>query len=314
MVKVNICLSTYNGDKYLAEQIESIIAQEYQNWQLLVRDDGSSDNTVDIIKDYIIKDSRIMLINDEDTSNVGFVSSFFELLKYTTADYYFFCDQDDVWLPNKISVMLDVMEKEDKKIPIMCYSDLSIVDKDLNMMYPSMIKSQGKFPNITLAQEIITNTVTGCASAINDSLCQLWKNSEGIDFHDWYLALLASSTGKLVFVDESTVFYRQHETNVAGASVVMKERKKLLNILSGIKQSYKKTYNGLQNRSKLLLEYNFRDLSEDDIDFVKGFIDYQDNPFLSRLRKILKYRYSRRNLVRTAIFNILYLFGQYQEY
>ena len=97
--KVAVLLSTYNGEKYVGAQIHSILTQNYKNIEIVVRDDGSKDKTVEIIKEYMQKYSNIVLHQGE---NLGFIKSFFELLKYEDADYYAFADQDDIWLPNKI--------------------------------------------------------------------------------------------------------------------------------------------------------------------------------------------------------------------
>ena len=95
-MKVNIVLSTYNGEKFLSEQIESIQAQTFTDWQLLIRDDGSTDKTLDIITAYTLKDERIHWIDEDERKNLGVINSFYKLIKHDVADYYFFCDQDDV--------------------------------------------------------------------------------------------------------------------------------------------------------------------------------------------------------------------------
>ena len=100
-MKVNILLSTYNGEQFLEEQVKSIQEQTYQEWQLLIRDDGSSDGTVEVIKQLVAKDPRIHFINENQVENVGVIKSFHTLLKYGDADLYCFSDQDDFWLPTK---------------------------------------------------------------------------------------------------------------------------------------------------------------------------------------------------------------------
>ena len=127
-MKVNIVLSTYNGAKFLSEQIDSIQAQTFTDWQLLIRDDDSSDKTRDIIVSYMLQDERIKFINEGDHTNLGVINSFYKLIKHDSADYYFFCDQDDVWLPEKMATMLAEATRHDASQPLMVYMDLSVVD------------------------------------------------------------------------------------------------------------------------------------------------------------------------------------------
>lgn len=133
MVTVNILLSTYNGEKYLAEQIESILDQTFKGWTLLIRDDGSNDGTSEIIKGYESKDARIKFINKNKIENIGIHKSFKSLAKFSDADWYFLCDQDDVWLPNKIENMLNYTEGKSEEAKLV-YSDLTTVDSNLNII------------------------------------------------------------------------------------------------------------------------------------------------------------------------------------
>lgn len=111
--QVAILMSTYNGEKYLDAQIKSIINQTNPHWHLYIRDDGSRDRTPQIIQKYVRQDNRISWLNPDHVVNRGVTRSFMELLQQTTADFYMFCDQDDVWLPNKIQVTLNKMLQGD---------------------------------------------------------------------------------------------------------------------------------------------------------------------------------------------------------
>jgi rhamnosyltransferase len=129
--KIDILMATYNGEKYIHEQIESIINQTYKNWRLLISDDGSVDGTVEIIKKYIKKDKRIELIED-NLGNLGVVKKFRELLKRAEADYIMFSDQDDIWLNNKIERTLNEVFKFKERIeaPLLIHSDSFIMNND----------------------------------------------------------------------------------------------------------------------------------------------------------------------------------------
>ena len=108
--KIEILMATYNGEKYIREQIDSIISQTYSNWTLLIRDDVSKDDTVKIIKEYEKKDKRIKLLED-NKGNLGFVKNFEELLKNSSEDFIMFSDQDDYWLEDKIEKYINELKK-----------------------------------------------------------------------------------------------------------------------------------------------------------------------------------------------------------
>ena len=118
-MKINILMSTYNGEQFFAEQIESIQKQTVKDWTLYIRDDGSSDTTPEIIKHYAQLDSRIVFINADNRENFGVIKNFYTLLKHSKADYYFFSDQDDIWLEDKLAVTLAEAEKYDSQKPLL---------------------------------------------------------------------------------------------------------------------------------------------------------------------------------------------------
>ena len=119
MPKVNILMSTYNGEKFVAEQIESIQKQTFQDWNLIIRDDGSKDETVQIVEHFASEDHRIKVIKSK---NVGVIQSFYQLVKADSADFYFFADQDDYWLPEKLEIILAEAETHDNNVPTMYYT------------------------------------------------------------------------------------------------------------------------------------------------------------------------------------------------
>ena len=173
-MKVTILLSTYNGEQFLAEQINSIQEQTYRDWQLLIRDDGSTDGTQAVIEDFCRKDDRISFINREESQNLGVIQSFHSLLQYQDSDFYLFSDQDDVWLPDKIAMQLAEADKYDSSLPLLVYTDLKVVDQELQVVHESMIRTQSDHANTELVQELTENTVTGGVSMINRALAQLW--------------------------------------------------------------------------------------------------------------------------------------------
>ena len=221
--QVQIVMAVYNGSLYLKEQIESIINQDYKNWQLLISDDNSNDDSVQIINRYAAKDNRIkVVLKDSAFGNAG--THFLSLLKITTSKYVMCSDQDDVWDSNKITTCLSAMIQEEAMspdTPILIHTDLRVVDSKLNRIADSFYKYSGINPNIsTFEFHIATANVTGCTMLINDSLRDLIKltnDDRYICMHDWWCSLIASAFGRIGFIDNQTICYRQHENNTLGA-------------------------------------------------------------------------------------------------
>lgn len=300
-MKVNILMSTYNGQQFLAEQIRSIQDQTYTDWTLLVRDDGSSDKTRAVLHDFARQDSRIRLIDVEEHNNLGVIKSFHRLVQYEKADYYFFSDQDDVWLPDKLAVSLQEARLYPTDQPLMVYMDLTVVNQDLQVMTESMIRSQSHHANTQLVQELTENTVTGGVAMINHTLAELWSETEDILMHDWYLALLASALGKLVFIDKPGELYRQHADNVLGARTLSKRFKKWIrpHILFKV---YWDLIKNSQKQASFLLD---KPLSPSDRELVQAFVSIMDKPMLERYQTLKKYGLRKNKAFHTFVFTTL---------
>lgn len=300
-MKVNILMSTYNGQQFLAEQIRSIQEQTFQDWTLLIRDDGSSDQTKVLLQDFASQDSRIRLIDLEEQENIGVIKSFHRLVQYEKADYYFFSDQDDVWLPDKLEVSLQEAQSYPADQPLMVYMDLTVVNQDLQVMTESMIRSQSHHANTQLVEELTENTVTGGVAMINHSLAELWSGTEDILMHDWYLALLASALGKLVFIDRPGELYRQHADNVLGARTLSKRFKKWIrpHILFKV---YWELIKNSQKQASFLLD---KPLSLADRELVQAFVTIMDKPMLERYQTLKKYGLRKNKAFHTFVFTTL---------
>lgn len=289
-MKVNIVLSTYNGARFLAEQLESIQKQTFTDWQLLIRDDGSTDITPQIIAEFVKADPRIHFINEHDRQNFGVIKNFFTLVKYEKADYYFFSDQDDVWLPDKMATMLDEVIHHDKSQPLMIYMDLSVVDQNLNVTHPSMIRSQSHHANTTLLAELTENTVTGGVAMINHALAEKWEDTDDVIMHDWYLALLATATGKLVYIDKPGELYRQHDNNVLGARTFRKRLAKWLNPLQAL-EKYWWLITTSQRQAELLLGQP--DLSTIQRELIGAYVGLINHGMMQRINLLKKYQFKK---------------------
>jgi glycosyltransferase involved in cell wall biosynthesis len=224
IVIIGILMATYNGEKYLEEQIESIIRQTYENWELWIRDDGSSDKTVEIIKAYAAKDIRINFI-DSEGKNLGVLGNFTKLLSLQhSCKYFMFCDQDDIWIPQKIELSLIALNQQEKtygeNLPILVHTDLSMINCKGKTLDKSFFSNQRIYRSHSnpLHELIVENYVTGCTVLFNRPLLEVaMPLPKRAIMHDWWFALIAASTGKLVTLKEITVKYRQHDNNVVGA-------------------------------------------------------------------------------------------------
>ena len=310
-MKVNILMSTYNGQQFLAEQIRSIQEQSYTDWTLFIRDDGSSDNTKEILKDFEHQDSRIHLIDSDKSDNLGVIKSFHKLVNHDRADYYFFSDQDDVWLPNKLELSLKEAQNYLADLPLMVYMDLKVVNQDLEIMTESMVKSQSHHANTELVQELTENTVTGGVAMINHALAEMWQETDDILMHDWYLALLASAFGNLVFIDQPGELYRQHSDNVLGARTLSKRFKKWIrpHILFAV---YWDLIKNSQKQARHLLQMP---LSQSNRELIEAFVTIMDKPMLERFRILRKYGLRKNKAFHTLVFTTLILtkFGYKKE-
>ncbi|WDN59342.1 glycosyltransferase family 2 protein [Streptococcus parasuis] len=300
-MKVNILMSTYNGQQFLAEQIRSIQDQSYTDWTLFIRDDGSSDNTKEILKDFERQDSRIHLIDSDKSDNLGVIKSFHKLVNHDRADYYFFSDQDDVWLPNKLELSLKEAQNYLADLPLMVYMDLKVVNQDLEIMTESMVKSQSHHANTELVQELTENTVTGGVVMINHALAEMWQVTDDILMHDWYLALLASAFGNLVFIDQPGELYRQHSDNVLGARTLSKRFKKWIrpHILFAV---YWDLIKNSQKQARHLLQMP---LSQSNRELIEAFVTIMDKPMLERFRILRKYGLKKNKAFHTLVFTTL---------
>ncbi len=234
--RVAIVMATYNGSRFVEEQIRSIQSQSFPEWLLYVRDDGSRDDTVQKVCQIERVDDRVKLVRD-DFGNQGTIGNFSTLMKVALeegADYLFFSDQDDVWHPDKLAIMLGAIQKLElvngKPTPLLVHCDLAVVDEQLHPVADSFVRYSRLSPTtVELGVLLCENQVTGCACVINRSLLELASPiPRDVLMHDWWLALLASSIGKIEFISKPLVMYRQHFSNVLGAMTFGQRIRKFL--------------------------------------------------------------------------------------
>lgn len=221
---IDILMSTFNGEKYLEAQIESLLAQTNQDWYLFIRDDGSEDGTLKLIDQYTrTYPTKIRKLTDEK-DRLGSTLSFAELLSVSNSDHIMFCDQDDIWLPDKISVTIAKMiemEKNYPETPVLVFTDLSTVDDSLTLINSSFMSSQKFFPEVIQVpvKLMALNVVTGCTMMINKkSKKYVLPIPVANIVHDQWIAVNIAHYGKIEFIPQPTVLYRQHGNNAVGSN------------------------------------------------------------------------------------------------
>lgn len=207
--KVSILMSTYNGENYIAEQLDSLINQKYKNIEIYIRDDGSTDKTKEIIKEYMQKVKNIHLI---EGINIGFMNSFFELLKISNDfDYYAYCDQDDVWMEDKIERAVKFLEGTDKDKPVLYFSNSDYYDSDMNFLGTAEVNKVYNFRN-----SLVECVTQGMTMVINETTRKfiVQNKAENVLFHDWWTYMICSGFGQIVYDNKSLVKYRRHNKSV----------------------------------------------------------------------------------------------------
>ncbi len=224
-MNIAILLATYNGEKYLQDQIDSLYSQTYKDWTLYVHDDGSTDDTLKILQRNSLSHDNFVVL--EYDGGLGARDNFLSLFKKVEADYYFFCDQDDVWLENKVILSINKMlewEKNFKDIPIVVYSDLRVVSQDLRPIHASYWEYAGTKPSFitTFDRLAAGNFVTGCTMLVNKKVKKVMlEPTQYAYMHDaWITACTIKAGGKTIGIDMPLVCYRQHGFNSIGASPV----------------------------------------------------------------------------------------------
>ncbi len=220
--KVTILLATYNGANYVGEQLDSLLKQTYSNWELLIRDDHSTDGTPQLLADYQSRHPSKIFIAKGPSSTLGSTQNFNALLQAAKeAEFIMFCDQDDFWLPNKIaSTLLTMKQLENihgRDIPLLVYTNFHYVDANLEIIPFKENFSPTKNNSLNLPRCLAQNPVYGCTAMLNRKLADVVATiPDSAENHDYWVALVGSALGKTVYLDQKTLLYRQHGDNLSG--------------------------------------------------------------------------------------------------
>lgn len=306
---VNIIMATYNGGEYIREQIDSILNGTYKDICFFVQDDGSTDNTVGILKSYESKLSGRFFVHENEV-NLRSAKNFFTCLLRAAAenagseDYYMFCDQDDVWDADKVEKTLSKMNELEKKYgksdPLLVFTDSRTTDNDGNVIDPSFLQmSHFNLKALDLPHLLMENKAPGCTMMVNSALVNFVGNNgkilvppQNMRMHDWWCMLVAASFGHIGVLTEATMSYRQHGNNVVGGKQFGSYVKEKMADTDGAKEALRKTI--LQGREFYELA---RGKSEHD-EMLCAFAGLADDDFWLKREKIFKYHFFKSGLIR----------------
>lgn len=305
---VEVLLATYNCEKYLSEQIDSILSQDYKNFHLLIKDDCSTDRTCEIIRRKIEEyPGKITLI--ASVKNRGVVGNFSDLMQHVRADadYIMFSDHDDVWLSHKISQTLKTMKLLESKqgfdLPLLVHTDLQVVSEDLQLKHLSFWKyaklspQKGSKFNRLLAQ----NVVTGCTMMINRPLLMFVSSipQEAL-MHDWWLALIAAAFGHIECISESTLLYRQHGNNCLGAQRMglYYELKKWLAAPRKYLERRRLLGESQKKQALAFLEFYGKELAKIHRDALLVYSQMDPTAFFQKARNMIRYGFYKQGFLR----------------
>jgi glycosyltransferase involved in cell wall biosynthesis len=307
--RIEILLAVFNGVHYLGEQIDSLLGQTDQNWSVLARDDGSTDGSIALLAGYQRRFPGKIRLIDTASLSAGASGNYAALLDRSSADLVMFCDQDDVWLPEKIALTRAKMKAlEDawgSEAPLLVHTDLRVADARLRVVADSLWQYQKIDPGAgaSLNRLLLQNCATGCSAMINGRLRDLARPiPREAMMHDWWLALVAAAFGRIGYLPQPTLLYRQHGGNDTGAKRWSLGRavRQMINPASRkeILARRRLIANGIQGQAEAFLARYAERLTPAQRDLLQAFVSLRELPFLPRRRQIVKYRFFYTGLAR----------------
>lgn len=303
-MKVAVLMATYNGEKYIKEQINSILNQSFDNFDLLIRDDGSKDRTKSIILKMAQKDSRVKLIGS-DSKNVGQLKNFEFLMKYIDAKYtyVFFSDQDDIWFPQKIELTLKGFKNNYSKFQLV-YTNYEV--RDFNKNDHGRIRYDGKIPDrISFERLLFQNWIMGCTMAINFSLNEVAKNiPSSAENHDNWISNVAAMLGDIEYISTPTMIHRIHENNVTQNENTKKISNQIIRTIKRfhLRDSYR------SDKIEFIIRLSQTgNASFDRINVVNTFKKMLLHPTIFNFVKMFQYKYLGVNFKQTLILGFVFL-------
>lgn len=301
MKKISVLMSTYNGEKYLSEQLDSVLSQKGVEVYVLIRDDGSTDDTISILDDYSQQYSNVVYYTGE---NLGPAYSFLDLTqKCKKSDLYAFCDQDDVWDEDKLISAVEMLDKLDSLKPIMYYSNLRIVDENLNYIRESHTYRQEHKCKYSSLLEYMP---TGCTVVFNEITRKLVNEvtPDYLAMHDIWLYIICEMFGETIYDFKSHISYRQHSNNVVGTY----KHKTPKVYYNKIKRLFDPSFQPKYNTVKCLYKNYSKYMSIQDLEVVEEFINYKKG-IKNKFKLLLDKRLRATSLEREICTKILIVLG-----
>ena len=305
MTKINIVMSINNEEEYIEEMLLSLLNQTFKEWQLIIRDNNSNDNSREIIKKYVKKDPRIILLKD-NSEILPLYISFDKALEYVDSEYIMFADGDDVWLPNKIEISFkkiqEIEKSNSKNLPILCFTDLKVVDRNLNLIHSSMRKRQGnQNTEFQINYTILTSVACGNTFIFNKALLNIARPIPlGAIMHDVWFFNIASLFGKIYEIKCSTILYRQHLGNFSGSQSYIQ------NVVSNF-VNFGQIKHKINNRlvlADLLLNRFEKNLTYENKKKLYSLAKIKNLNFLKKQKIISKYKFKYNNFLKNLIFRL----------
>lgn len=303
MDMVSIVMATYNGEKYLEDQIDSILSSTYKDYELYIVDDGSQDATMEILGRYEKKYPDKVHIQ-QNKSNLGVTLNFLNAIIKTSSDYIMLCDQDDVWKKDKIAKTLKKTRQMEaqfgKDLPIAVFTDANVVDSNLKLIDESFFKSGRLNPSlIDLPHLLMENKLIGCTVMINQALrkaLQSYTLPKRARFHDGWIGLIAASMGKIGFINEPTLLYRQHEANVVGNRNFLSYILSRVGNIKGQKNALRSLY--IQAEEFASLYHDIIDSSK--LEIILRFSKLDQEGFVNKRITIMRCGYLKTGFIRNV--------------
>lgn len=307
-VQTAVLLATYNGEAYFREQLQSLAAQTQTGFDLFIRDDASSDATLEILSEMIpLMPFKVIVL--PKTSSVGAMKSFGILLKYAMQygkyDYFMFCDQDDVWFSDKVEktaqLMTQIFENAEEKKPLLVYTDLQVVDSNLNVLGDSFWQYNHLDPSQNaLNYLLMQNVVTGCTMMINRRLAEeALPFPEEAVMHDYWLSLIAKVFGEMHYLNEATIAYRQHGKNVSGGAVKFNFSYVFRKALKFFKAGEFLQVLGRHMLQAAAFYARFSEkLNPEQNKMIEAYLNLNDMPYLKRIYSVFAYRLFKQGWIR----------------
>ena len=300
MTMIDILLATYNGARFLGEQLDSILNQTYQDFHVYIRDDGSSDRTLNVIDQYKRSNPKITLITDDKKCGSA-VSNFMELTRHATSDYIMYCDQDDYWLPTKIEHSLEAMLSVEKEIgrdkPVIVFGSYKPVDSELRELPYDRSQTQEGAYLLNFSNLLVQNYVNGCLMMINRSLAdKMGAYDKAILMHDWWATLIAEGCGgRIKHVNEVMMLYRQHGSNVVGSVNVKSFRYRMTKFLD---PEVKKASAHYRSQAALLMRRNGEYLTDRHRRELDVFLELYQKKKIGRVITLIRGNYLKSDFIR----------------